>query len=327
MKKRKIGLVLGSGSARGFAHIGVLSVLEKHNIRPDFVAGTSVGAAVGALYCSGMSPEQMKRACETTEWQALLDFGLMKTGMLDGNKFEEYIQKLTNNVNFQELRIPLRVVATDIDRASKVVFSEGNVAKAVRASISIPGVFSPVKIDNHHLVDGALIDPIPVDEAREMGADFIIAVDVTTEVQEVYIKGSKVTERSSIVELFKDRFIKTQIDFIKELVFETVHLRLPSFIRKYVSKIIDKFFSSKKMYRLITGRRMPQIVQVAVTSIDIMSTQLARQMLIHSKVDFIITPDIKSSRHIDFEQSAEIIRKGEEAAERAIPKLKKLLRD
>jgi len=124
MKKKKIGLVLGAGSARGFAHIGVLSILEKYGVRPDYVAGTSIGAAVGALFCSGMSPEYLKRLAISTEWQDLLDFTIPKTGFIAGHKVEEYMQLLTNNCKFSDLNIPLRVVACDVKNAHKVVFSE-----------------------------------------------------------------------------------------------------------------------------------------------------------------------------------------------------------
>jgi len=325
MRKKRIGLALGAGSARGFAHIGVLSILEKHGIRPDFVSGTSIGAAVGALYCSGMSPEYLKRLAISTEWQDLLDFTIPKTGVIAGNKVEEYIQALTNNCKFTDLRIPLRVVATDIKNAHKVVFSQGNVAKAVRASISIPGVFSPVIIDSRELVDGGLVDPIPIEVVRNMGADIVIAVDISKDLTEVHIHGSRVRERSTFSEYVKSRFIKTQVDFFKEFVMETKRFRLPHFLKKYLIRIIDRFMNPKRLYSYMTGKTMPEIVKITAQSMIIMSSQIYKEHLKNSDVDLIIRPDLGQSMFAGFEHAPRFIEAGELAAEKMVPQILKLI--
>jgi len=290
MKRKKIGLALGSGSTRGFAHIGVLSVLEKQGIRPDYVAGTSVGAAIGALYCSGISPEQMKKIALSTEWQDLLDFTIPKTGFVAGNSVEQYVQKLTNNCKFSDLFIPMKIVATDIKNYEKVVFFQGNVAKAVRASISIPGVFSPVVIDSRELVDGALIDPIPIEIVRDMGADIIIAVDLSLDLNEVHLHGSRVQQAQPVSRYIKDKFVKSQVGFFKEFILETKRFRLPQFIKKYLVRIVDRFFNPKRIFNFATKRRMPHILQVSIHSLNIMSNQLYREQLKNSKADIIINP-------------------------------------
>jgi len=323
--KKKIGLVLGAGSARGLSHIGVLSVLEKYNIKPDYIAGTSIGAAIGAVYCSGMSADRMKRLAITTEWQDLIDFTIPKTGMIAGNKFEEYIQNLTNNCQFSELRIPLRVVATDIKNSHVVVFSDGNVAKAVRASISVPGIFSPVIIDNHELVDGGLVDPIPVDVVKDMGAGMIIAVDVSIDLEQVYIHGSRVKERSTFTDYIRSKFLRSQVDFFKEFVMETKRFRLPHFLKRSIVKTIDRFFNPKRVYKYITTRRIPHIVKVAVQSMQIMSNQIYKTKLQSTHVDVIVRPHLDPKIHADFEKASYLIEKGEQATEEMIPQILKLI--
>jgi len=325
MSRKKIGLVLGSGSARGFAHIGVLSVLEKHGIRPDYIAGTSIGAAVGALYATGMSAEYMKRLTISTEWQDLLDFTIPKTGVIAGNNIEEYLQDLTNNCKFKDLVIPLAVVATDIKNAHKVVFAEGNVAKAVRASISVPGVFSPVEIDSHELVDGGLVDPIPIDVAKNMGADIIIAVDLSISMDEIYIHGSRVKERSTFGEYVKDRFLKTEMGFVKEFIWETKKFRLPHFVKKYLIKFIDRLFNPKRVYNFMTKRRIPHILEVTMHSMQIMSSQIYKQKLIAQKVDVIIRPELSHHVSSSFDHAPQIIEAGEKATEAQIENILKLV--
>jgi len=321
LKRKKIGLVLGSGSARGFAHIGVLLVLDKYGIKPDYIAGTSIGAAIGALYCSGMSPEYMRRLAITTEWQDLLDFTVPKTGMIEGNNIEEYIQALTNNNKFSELRIPLSVIATDIRHAQKVVFTEGNVARAVRASISIPGVFSPVLIDSRELVDGGLVDPIPVDVVRKMGADIIIAVDISKDLEEAKIHGSRVRRKSTFYEYVKKRFVKSQINFFKEFIMETKRFMLPRFIKKYLVKIVDWFFKSNRMSGMFAGRHLPHIVDIAVKSMLIMEGQIYKEKLLNTKVDIIIRPDLGSNFYSQFEKAHFYMDAGEAATEKLIKKI------
>jgi len=323
---KKIGLALGSGSARGFAHIGVLAILEEHGIRPDYVAGTSIGAAIGALYCSGMSPEYMKRLAITTEWQDLLDFTIPKTGMIEGNNVEEYIQSLTDNCRFADLRIPLSVVATDIRNAHKVVFTDGNVAKAVRASISIPGVFSPVYIDSHELVDGGLVDPCPIDVVRKMGADIVIAVDLSKDLEEVRIHGSRVKERSTFYDYVKSRFIKSQVGFFKEFIMETRRFRLPRFVKKYLVKLVDKFMKPGRMLSVMTGRHLPHIIDIAVRSMLIMEGQIYKENLQTNKVEVVIRPDLGPSYFTRFEKAVTYIEAGEKATRNMIPQISRLIR-
>jgi predicted acylesterase/phospholipase RssA len=322
---KRFGLALGSGAARGFAHIGVLLALEKHGLRPDYVAGTSIGAAIGAIYCSGTSASELRELAVRTDWQDLIDFTVPKTGMIAGNRFEKYLQKLTGNKRFSELLIPLRVVATDIRNSHKVVFSQGNVAKAVRASISIPGVFMPVHIDRHELVDGGLVDPVPFDVVREMGSDVVAAVDLSVDFDSFHIHGSRVRERTTFFEVMEKRFIRSQVDFFKEFLLETKRFRLPQFTKKYAVRLYDSILNPNRMYNYVRGRHMPKIIKISVHSTLIMISMIAQEQLKNAKVEIIIKPMIKGDQQMGFDCALEFIKAGERATELVIPDLKELL--
>lgn len=183
-KKKKIGLALGSGAARGLAHIGVLEVLEEEGIPVNLIAGTSAGAAVGALYARGSDAHQIGALALEVGWKRLApltDLTLPKTGFIQGRRLKEFMKRTMGDVDFADLKIPLACVATDIMTGEEVVINEGSVLEAVRASISIPVIFTVVKWRNRSLVDGGLVNPVPVSVLKQMGADIIIAVNVIPE--------------------------------------------------------------------------------------------------------------------------------------------------
>ncbi|TFE00252.1 patatin-like phospholipase family protein [Jeotgalibacillus salarius] len=175
----KIGLALGSGGSRGFAHLGVLKVLERENIKVDYIAGSSMGSLVGALYSAGQSVYDMERLAATFRSKYFMDLTVPKMGFISGEKFRQFVKLFTHNKNIEELNIPLSIVATDLIKAEKFIFTEGPVDRAVRASTAIPGIFVPEKIDGKLLVDGGVIDRVPASVARNMGADIVIGVDVS----------------------------------------------------------------------------------------------------------------------------------------------------
>lgn len=180
-KKKTIGLALGSGGARGLAHIGVLKVLEENNIRVDYISGTSMGALIGALYASGMSATEIEKEIMkmSKSWKTLFDYNLIpKKGLTKGNKIEEWLDSILRVKTFEELKIPLFVSTLDINSDQEVIFDGGDLMRAVRASISIPGIFTPVSHGERILVDGGLVDPIPSEILSKTGADIIIAVNV-----------------------------------------------------------------------------------------------------------------------------------------------------
>lgn len=174
----KIALVLGSGGARGYAHIGVIQVLESKGIKPDFIVGTSAGSIVGALYASGKSSLELEQIAMSLKVSDVRDFTLSTQGFFDGFKLEQYINKIVDDQPLEAMKIPLYVVATELKTGAATVFKSGNTGQAVRASTTIPSMFVPTKIDDIEYVDGGLVSPLPVEIAKQLGADLIIAVDI-----------------------------------------------------------------------------------------------------------------------------------------------------
>ena len=185
-----IALVLGSGGARGYAHIGAIQVLEQSGIHPDFIVGTSAGSIVGSLYASGKKANQIRDIALNMKASDVRDIRLDMKGFFDGQKVEDYVNKQVSDMPLQSLPIPMYVVATQLKEGKKVVFNYGNTGQAVRASVSIPSMFIPTKIGADEYVDGGLVSPVPVDVARKLGADIIIAVDILA--QPMYTETSNV---------------------------------------------------------------------------------------------------------------------------------------
>lgn len=175
----KIGLALGSGGARGFAHLGVLKVLQDEKISVDMIAGSSMGSLVGAMYCAGHELEDLYRLANTFRSKFFVDLTVPRMGFISGEKIKQFIKLFTHQKSLEDLKIPLSIVATDIVKAERVVFKSGPIDVAVRASISVPGIFVPEKVDGRLLVDGGVIDRVPSTVVREMGADIVIGVDVS----------------------------------------------------------------------------------------------------------------------------------------------------
>lgn len=178
LKRPKIGLALGSGGARGFAHIGVLKVFEEYQIPIDYIAGTSMGSVVGVLYANRINIDLLGKLVAHLKKKNYVDLVVPKRGLIRGTLIKEMIRLLTHGKRLEELAIPTSVVATDLLTGQRVVFQEGPIDDAVRASISIPGIFEPVTYEDQLLVDGAVVDRLPISVVRDMGADIVLAVDV-----------------------------------------------------------------------------------------------------------------------------------------------------
>lgn len=174
----KIGLALGSGAARGLAHIGVLEVFKKYSIPIDMISGSSAGALVGSMYCCDLDFKYVKLLCKHLNQKDYIDIGVPHTGLIRGNRIEEMLKLITKNCEFKDLKTPLLIVATDLKNKKLKVINEGKVYEAVRASISVPGVFTPYMKDDMTLVDGAVLERVPAGILRDNGMDFVIGVDV-----------------------------------------------------------------------------------------------------------------------------------------------------
>jgi NTE family protein len=212
----KIALVLGGGAARGFAHVGVIRALEQEKIPIDLIVGTSVGSLIGAIYASDMNSFDLEWTAFSLEKDSIFDYAFLSTftgmGPVKGDKLEEFVKSKIPAANIEDLKLPFAAVATDLNRGTRVVIDRGPVARAVRASSAIPGVFNPVSHQDKLLVDGGVIDNIPISVAREMGADLVIAVDISenvtnftiTNLIDVVIQSVNIMFRENVKHQIKD---------------------------------------------------------------------------------------------------------------------------
>lgn len=182
-KEVRLGLALGGGAARGFAHVGVIQVLEEAGLKPGYVVGTSAGSLVAALYASGKTPAELVRVAETMQEADITDWMLpiLNRGALRGEALARYVNTQVGGRPLEQMKIPLGIVATDLGNGEAITFRRGNTGAAVRASSAVPGVFQPVRIAEREYVDGGLVAPVPVRQTRDMGANFVIAVDISSD--------------------------------------------------------------------------------------------------------------------------------------------------
>ncbi|MCL4475313.1 MAG: patatin-like phospholipase family protein [Nitrospirae bacterium] len=233
VRPAKVALVLGAGSSRGFAHIGVLKVLESNKIPIHMIVGTSAGSFVGSLYAYGFNAFQLQKMSFSLEKGDIIDLTIPDNGFIKGEKLEEFINSTVKNTPLEKMRIPFYPVATDIQTGQEVVFGKGNTGTAVRASCSIPGIFRPVKSEGRMYVDGGVVSPVAVDVARRMGADVVIAVDIASAVSEVQPESTIDTmlqsvsimySKLSVIQLNKaDVVIKPKVAYIGASDFSKRH--------------------------------------------------------------------------------------------------------
>ncbi|MDV2685315.1 patatin-like phospholipase family protein [Alkalihalophilus lindianensis] len=249
----KIGLALGSGGARGFAHIGVIKALEKEKIPIDLLAGSSMGSLVASLYGIGQSTESMERLATMFRRKYYMDFTVPKLGFVNGNRIKELIRLLAKSKNLEDTQVPVSVIATDLKKGERVIMTEGPIAEAVRASIGIPGIFVPEKRDGKVLVDGGVIDRVPVSVVKGMGSDITIAVDVSYFRQEL--------DFNSVYDV-----IMQSMDIMAREMMKPVELDCSVIIRPIVKHTSSLDFSNVE--RLIergeeaTYEQMPKIKQI-----------------------------------------------------------------
>lgn len=303
----KLGLALGSGSARGWAHIGVIKALAEAGIHIDYVAGTSIGAVVGAVYASG-NIEALEEIVLQLDWKQIasfLDVVFPKSGLIDGNRISEFIRTHVGAKNIEDLPLPFCAVSTDLATGNEVVIQDGDIIEAVRASISVPGIFTPVRKNDMILVDGGLVNPVPVSVAREMGADLVIAVDLNHDIVEkkgisrTRIHNSGVlasgigtshglTKRSRILDALNKRL-------------ETLDLPALTHIRQWMSR-----------------DPVPNIFEVIMSSINIMEAQITATRLKTDRPDLLIQPHLGHIRFLEFNKAQEAIAEGYREAKACI---------
>jgi len=307
-KRKKVGLALGSGSSRGWSHIGVIKALAENNIPIDFIAGTSIGAYVGAIAASGKI-EEFEKIVLDMDWKrvvSLLDISVSRTGVLDGRKVMDLAEDVMMAQTFKDLQIPLRVVATDLKKGEELVITKGFVREAVRASIGIPGIFRPVEFNGILCVDGGILNPVPVDVVRNMGADVIIAVDLNRCLINRYKK--KQTKR----EEKRDKALSTAI--MDKL---TGHYNTVDSLIKTWFKIEAGDYT-----RLEEKEEIPGFLDIYRQSLDIMEMQVARLTLHLNKPDIVITPELGHFKLMDFDLGKESIAEGYQKTMEQMGKIK-----
>jgi len=200
----KVGLALSGGGVRGLAHIGVLKVLEREGVPVHMLAGTSMGGFIAAAYATGLSASELEtealRFSDPRQLVALLDRAFPRRGLLAGEKVVAYLRQHLGDITFDQLHVPLALIAVDLNKGEKVVLQEGSVVEAVRATTALPGLFAPLERDGQLLVDGGLLDNLPADAVREMGADVVIAVDVSTDEKAVAFFAEQLQQRRFVPE-------------------------------------------------------------------------------------------------------------------------------
>lgn len=298
--KPKIGLALGSGSARGWAHIGVIRALEEEGIEPDVITGCSIGALVGAAYAKG-ELDKLEDWVRQLEWKKvvdLMDISFLGGGFIKGDKLIEYFKKGTEEVNIEDLDIPFGAITTDLDSGREIWLQEGSLLDAVRASIALPGLFTPVEREGRWHVDGGLVNPVPVSLCRAMGAEIVIAVNLNGDVvgkhrrnREKEIAEARQQESEAEIELW-DRFVT--------LFKNSVESKKETWLKELLGE----------------KDNMPGMFEVLAGSINIMQDRITRSRMAGDPPDLMLTPRLAHVGMLEFDRADEVIAEGHACVER-----------
>ena len=300
--RKTVALVLGSGASRGWAHIGIIEALEEAKIPIDFIAGCSVGAYIGALYASGSlaSLKEFLLRMDGKKIFSYFDVAFSRSGLLNGSRrVQELFSMHTQVEDFAELNIPLVMVATDLLLGEKVVINSGNIIEALRATMSFPGLFAPVQINGRWLVDGGLVDPVPVGVAQALGAGVVIAVDLNSRIVSR-------TRRSNIVAEIKQPKESTTIGAEEEQDNRSELMKkIADFYESAENKL--KFKTSELLKREVAT---PDIVETVMTSVSIMQERITRINLAVDRPNILIQPRLGEIKMMNFDQVAHAIEEG-----------------
>ena len=293
-----IGLALGGGMARGFAHIGVLNVLNRHGIRPSIVAGTSIGAVVGASYLAGKLDEFEDWALSLNRMRILsyLDFRVRSAGMIGGHRLKKILEQNFKDMEIEDLPAPFIAIAADLVTGHEVWLRKGSLIEAMTASFALPGVFPPVERNHRFLVDGALVNPVPVAPAQAMGARMTIGVDLNADIIGKAAKPGQGYQTVAGFDLFNDADVP------------------PEEQAKYTSTLTKRLFKRQE--------HAPSLFGVMVSALGIMQDRMTRSRLAGDPPDIHIKPQIGDIGLLEFEKAEELIARGEDAAVKALPDIR-----
>ena len=297
-RRPRVGLALGSGSARGWAHVGVIRTLEQAGIRPDVVCGTSIGALVGAAYAAGELErfEQWLHGLGIADVLSFMDVGL-NGGMIKGERLMNFFRRNFSDRPIEDLPMPFGVVATALHSGAEVWLREGSTIEAVRASIALPALFTPVVHEGRLLIDGGLVNPVPVSLARAMGADIVIAVDLSSDIPGRHLHKEAEAETEAPV---------TEVSEWRRKLLDNLSALMPA--------------------QADDEPRFPSMLDVLASSISIMQVRISRSRMAGDPPDAVVAPRLAHLGLLDFHRASEAIKEGERAAEAAMPSLNALFK-
>jgi len=322
-KGLKIGLALGGGSARGLAHVGVIMALEAYNIPVDIIAGTSIGSVIGSLYASGATVRQLEEVAlsiKKSKTLFMIDPVFPHSGLISGDRIEKMLNQFAiKDKTFDDLNIPFAAVATDVESGAEVILNQGKVIDAVRASISIPGIFTPVKYQNYYLVDGGVVDPVPVDVVKMMGGDIIIAVSL-----------AKISPYNAVLMIDKETGLLKEVENLEDLRInkeESPKFKDTEDIEE-ITPLADEEKSrlKRKIEQLKLKFEGPNLFEIINQSTDIMGAKITDQSL--EGADVIIVPfGMKEIDLFDFDEAEMLIKGGIMAGLINIPEIKRVIKE
>jgi len=290
-RRPRIGFVLGAGSARGWAHIGVLRALDEAGIKPDLIAGCSIGAVVGAAYAAGRL-DQLETWARSLDWKRMLklmDFGL-RGGLIKGKRVREVFREQFVEREFSELDVPFGAVATDFHSGQEIWLREGKVSTAVGASVAVPGLFQPVLHEERYLVDGSVVNPVPVSLCRAMGADIVVAVDIGSDLIGRYVR--------------EDDRAPTEVSS-----------------RGIVGRVLSRYAKPSEPQAEPELAR-PSLLETLMGAINIMQVRIARSRLAGEPPDVLLTPRLGHLGLLDYHRADYAIAEGREAVRRMLPAIR-----
>ena len=306
MARPRIGLALGSGSARGWAHIGVIEALHGAGIVPDIVCGASIGSLVGAAYVTDQLAA-LKAFAEALTWReivGLLDVRLSGGGLINGQQIVELLHRLHIAAKIEDCAKPFAAIATDLETGREIWLRDGPIDDAVRASISLPGIFSPARHGEHWLVDGGLVNPVPVSACRALGADIVIAVNLNGDIVEP-VTGETVKPRLGGIAPMPPEFVRRLVS------------QIPATIREQASVIAPRLLES--------APSKPAYFDVLTNSINIMQDQITRARLAGEPPHVMLLPRLRHIGLLEFNRAPEAMAEGRACVEQALPALRRYL--
>jgi NTE family protein len=311
--KNKIGLALGSGGAKGIAHISVIEFIEKKGLSIDYISGSSVGALIGAIYLCGNLKKFKSEVISFTKADlfSLMSPVIPVSGLMNPRKMMTWLEKfIPADITIESLPKPLSIIASEYHSGEQVIFSSGNLLSAVRASISIPGIFEPVRYENRILIDGGVVNPLPVDVVKKMGADRVIAVNLHPALKTHNNAVSASFAEGNLSGRSKPRTLEKITELSEKINY--------SWLKKFTSYFIVKSDEKKD--------DMPNVFEVIFQTIDIMDLKNTELLLKYSRPDLLLEPNLLSFGSLEFYRSIEALVEGDRVCREKEKEIEELLK-